>query len=336
MSRTSFSNCAKPAGQYCRLHNPAPAAGFQQFGMTRELASDVPHRLAEHVQQNRELAEELLTEEERVALSHYPYDPCGGSVSRILRSPNEPVTYDPTRPSWREPRRSVESFASRAELVSYVETLDAALSKRQENARIVYRGMSSASLKAEIEKEHGDTLQLDDVDGWHEALTKFYRKGRIFKYDNYLSTSVSAAYSANWVQNRDKSEVPHNGVVFEMKTNAGTDITGLGETNNYAHEREVLLPRETYFKVVSVDVMPQEYKTKTGIETQYEIGANIPKAETHDELAAVVQMVEVDKEGKEISHQESHFPGRSAEAAIPTLPKPTARTFFAEWLRGRK
>lgn len=108
-------------------------------------------------------------------------------------------------------------------------------------------------------------------------------------------------------------ESRHFGYCFELHTNAGLDITGARSRTSF--EREVLLPRDTYFKVVNVHVKPEEYKTVSGYDNRRN-----PEELTHENfksLAVVVQMVEVDKNGNEITHSDNHIPSDKPKSFVP-------------------
>lgn len=328
--RTS-SNCTKQPGEPCRLHNPSPLYGFKSPGETRVLGLNVPYYLADHVKASKQ-AGERFSVDERTVLMRYPHN--GWDLSELLRLGSDGLSYDSSQPSWREVNRDLEAFSSRQELVSFMETLDSALSSRADEKRVVYRGTHLSALREQVEREYGVLIDNSDREMMADALKKFYHKGRVFQFDWYLSTSASPQLGADWAQRRESNPAvkrgPFSGVVFEMSTNSGVDITGL--VDGFAHEREVLLPRETFFRVVNVEVAPREYKTEAGIEVQHVLGAELQKKGTYHDLGAVVQLVEVDKHGRELTTHEPHVPFRSVESIVPRVPEPSAELWYKNWL----
>jgi hypothetical protein len=339
MTSAADSQCSKAPGEHCRLHNPAFPGGFQPFNQTRKLAGNVPCRLVEHAKENRERAKHSLNENERIAVSHYPHGSTGNFISKLLRNPDMDVTYQPERPSWLVEHRSVEAFNSREELVSYIETMDTALSQRTENNRIVYRGIDFESIREQIATEYGSPIPVDNKQEWDKAVGNFYHKDRLFAFSNYTSTTLAPTYAAGWMP-PGEDNTSYRGVVFEMSTNAGLDITGLGENNSYAHEREVLLPRDVYFKVVNVQIAPPKYDTRAGIETMHELGAELQEHKPFwGDIAAVVQMVEVDKHGNQLTPEarvQKHIPERDSEQSVPAEAPASPEIFYKEWLKSLK
>ena len=141
-------------------------------------------------------------------------------------------------------------------------------------------------------------------------MQEYYKPGKVITYDTYLSTTLSPHYAADRTTNTIDTKADYfnspeiKGIVYELKTNAGIDATAISRHN--AYEREVVLPRDMHFKVVSVETKPAYYDTKGGFDF-----ADDPEdvnEEKFNGIAAVVQMVEVDKDGNEITHTEKHKP----------------------------
>lgn len=338
--------CSKPKGSYCRLHNPAPVSNFtsvqdvfqkidenaksrpltntasafveqevsfQPISETRSLSEGVPLSLEEHIAKNRsEIEARNLAEHEKVALSGYTGFAAGVCNSVLLGREYE---YYDEAPLWRETDGPCD-FVNREDLIDYMETVDNVLSIRQEKRRIVYRGIPIyASLHDEIGAAIGKNLQINDTEGLVEGLKAYYKVGKTFNYATYLSTSQSAQVAAERTPEFGGTKQDYyqpapeiKGIMFELKTNAGLDVTSIARRHT-AYEREVVLPRDTHFKVVGVRIRPETYNTFSGHDETHH--------ETFKQLAVVVQMVEVDAKGQEITHTKPHKPTPSIEAILP-------------------
>lgn len=337
------SKCAKPAGAICRLHNPAPTTfsnindvftkvdtetnkrktlttpvagvSFQKITETRKLADSIPSKIKEHMEQSNKKLEHL-TDEEKLALRGYTGF-SAGVCNNILFG--KTYQYYDEAPKWKESAGPCD-FADREDLVDYMETMDTILAPRQEESRIVYRGIPIyKSLHDEIGASIGKDLHITDTEGLVAGLKEYYKLGKTFNYNTYLSTSHSPYVAASRTNNAFNTKEDYytkpeiRGIMFELKTNAGLDVTGAAR--NHSFEREVILPRETYFKVVGVDVRPEKYDTVSGYDH-----ARTPdefKEKTFKDLAVVVQMVEVDAQGNEITHTNPHKPTKAIEDIIP-------------------
>lgn len=340
----SSAKCSKKSGEYCRLHNPAPqtssfntindvfaridkeessrikpfaaGASFQNITTTRTLPVSAPSLIKDHIEQNkRQLSH--LTQDQQVALRGYAG--FGAGVCNTLLLGQKYEYYDDA-PLWKESDGPCD-FYDREDLVDYMETMDEVLASRQQESRIVYRGVPIySSLHDEIGASIGKNLRASDTDGLVEGLKEFYKPGKTFHNATYLSTTQSAHYAAERAGNTtgtketyyEKGEV--RGIVFEMKTNAGVDIVS-AVAEPYASEREVALPRDTYFKVVNVHVRPEKYDTVSGYDN-FRHPEDLEK-ETYTDLAVVVQMVEVDMNGKEITSTTPHKPSTTVDSIVP-------------------
>jgi hypothetical protein len=341
MSTATATKCSKPKGAYCRLHNPEPKGyqsaeqalqkaeqdfhkthpgiSFQKTDETRHLPEGVPEKIADHIAlSNKQLAH--LSDEQKKALNGYTGF-AAGVCNSILISNEFSYEYYDEAPLWKEAPGGACDFVSREDLVDYMETIDTILAPRQAEQRVVYRGIPIySSLHDEIGAKIGKKLAFADEEGLMEGLKAYYKPGTVIKNETYLSTTHSAFYAADRAGNEtdtkndfyQRKKVPL-GIMFELKTNAGLDVTGAARHN--AYEREVVLPRETYFKVVSVEVKPAKYDTVSGFDHLND--PNDREAETFTNLAAVVQMVEVDKNGKEIHSTRPHHPERQIRDIIP-------------------
>jgi hypothetical protein len=343
LSKATGTKCSKKSGEYCRLHNPAPSqqqftsvndvfkkvattseqrktaipsavqrTPFQNITETRKLAQGIPLNLEEHAAQS-DAKLTHLTADERKALRGYAGFAAGVCNNVLLGKDYE---YYDEAPLWKESPAPCD-FVNREELVDYMETMDTVLSPRQDKQQIVYRGTPIyKSLHDEIGTAIGKDLRVSDTEGLVEGLKEFYKPGKTFNYKTYLSTTHSAHYAAQRVSNiagtkqnyYEKAEI--SGIVYEMKTNAGLDITGPGRS----YEREVALPRDTHFKVTNVYVRPETYDTVSGYDKRGKPDEITEKA--YKNVAVVVQMVEVDTEGKEITHKRPHKPTTRIEDII--------------------
>jgi hypothetical protein len=341
----SPTKCSKPAGEYCRLHNPKQQGNkfssaqevfnkvfnkgvekktkikpnselrFQTHEQTRTLPDDIPQDLTAHIAQNK-LQLQHLTHEEKIALSGYT-----GFAAGICNTVLLGVTYNyyGEAPLWRESGKGPCDFLNRKDLVDYMKTMDGLLSKRQAESRIVYRGTPIYEpLHKEIEAVIGKKLIANDTDGLIKGLEEYYKVGKTFNYSSYLSTTHSAHYAAERTENEAETRnvgygsAPEiKGIMFELKTNAGLDVTSAARTHN-AYEREVVLPRDTHFKVVSVSARPTSYDTVSGFDHE----PTILEKKSYEKIAIVVQMVEVDKQGNEIAHVKPHVPRRPIEKLV--------------------
>lgn len=334
---TTGQKCSKPAGQYCRLHNPAPKtqpltsieAVFQKFEETKQsklqeptfknstavrtLSPSIPKDLEEHRAVSIKQADALgLDEYQRTALASF-----GGFAAGIVNSVtygNEYDYYDEA-PLWRTSDGPTD-FSTREDLVDFMETLDSALEKRNDKSKIVYRGIPIySSIHDAIEKEAGKRISPSDSKTIAEGLKKYYAIGKVFHHKAYVSTSVSAEVAAERTENSANTKQSYYdkpervGIMFEMKTNAGVDITGLARPH-YAYEREVVLPRDTYFKVVNVKINPEPYVVSS------DNAKRSGDTTTFDKLACVVQLVEVDSKGNPLDNAKTHKPKQSAESLV--------------------
>lgn len=347
MVSQTVTRCSKPAGEYCRLHNPAPAASsfnsiqevftrvdaeelqrrskpytqpatgvsFQKITDVRRLPADVPVKLQDHITAGQESIAHL-TPEGRIAVAGYASFAAGICNAVLL---GKKYQYPEEAVAWKSSQGPLD-FNSREELVDYIETLDSVLASRQKERRIIYRGIPIYTpLHDEIGASIGKELSGNDTDGLVEGLKEYYKPGKVFHNKTYLSTTQSAHYAAKRARNTAGTKESYfspseiRGIVFELKTNAGLDIIG-GVKPPYTHEREVALPRGTYFKVVDVHVRPEKYDTVSGYDIRRRPDDLVE--DTYTDLAVVVQMVEVDSEGNEILDIQPHTPGVSAADAV--------------------
>lgn len=276
---------------------------FQKTGELRKFSPNAPYSLEKHIAQSAENLKNY-TPEQRLALRSYTGF-AAGVVNNILQK--DTYEYYNEAPNWKESNSACD-FNSREEVKSYMEVLDESLAKRQDNSRVLYRGTPIyKSIHEDLEKTLGRKMPMEDTEGLVEGLKKHYQVGKTFEYDTYLSTTSDPEIAAERTENSagtakgyyDK-EPEKIGIMWELKTNAGLDVTG-ATNSNYSYERETVLPRETRFKITNVEIAPESYKTTV---------------EDRNNLAIVIQMEEIDENDKPITSTEDHKPKTSVEEVL--------------------
>lgn len=287
-------------------------ATFQPVNETRRLADGIPDSIAEHIEMSRTHIEEILSPEEQKALAGYTGFGAGVANSALLRGKIvDADLYDKAPPSWRENPEPPCDFSNRADFTDYLETMDKVLSQRQEEARILYRGMPIyTGLHEEFEKAIGQKIYVTDDVAMIKGIKAYYEPGKVLEFPSYVSTTHSAYYAADRTKNDTGThnnyyeQSPVKGIVFEMKTNAGLDVTAMAR--HHAYEREVVLPRDTRFRIESVNLRPESYDTVSGFDRIKRPEER--RSKNFKNLAVVVQLVEVDENGHDILHTEPHQP----------------------------
>lgn len=295
-------------------------ASFQDLSETRRLPDGIPVDVEDHIELNKKYLEGRLNEDERKVIRGYTGFTAGICNTVLLDGSDKNYEYYDAAPPWRETDPGPCDFVSREDLADYMETLDSILDKRNEEQRILYRGNPIyTGLQEKFSQALGKKINVNDTDSMLAGIKAYYTEGKVFEHDTYLSTSHSAHYVASRCDNSvgttisyyDNTEV--RGLVFELKTNAGLDVTSAAGGNYY--EREVLLPRDTKFKVVGVHLRPESYDTVSGYDRLKRLKKkDLPrnpeeiKQQNYTSLAAVIQMVEVDNDGNEITHTDNHLP----------------------------
>lgn len=138
---------------------------------------------------------------------------------------------------------------------SYVETLDSAFTKADGRQRIIYRGESLSKTS------HFDTLDVK------EYLAQNMQLGSKVSFKGVQSTSVNVENARKYCGGYET-----DGIMYEIRSASGINIQ---ELSSFPYEQEVLLPRNSQYRVVGV---------------HYVEGA------TRNATNAVVQLVEVDDE----------------------------------------
>lgn len=283
---------------------------FQPVDARRTLADGVPERIEDHIRLSMDHIESRLSADEMKALAGYTGFAAGVANSVLLNGKiTENTLYDKA-PPWKEAPTAPCDFSTREDLVDYLETMDNVLSERSDTQRVLYRGMPIyAKLHEEIEMALGKQIGVEDTEAMKEGLKAYYTPGKIMEFPSYVSTTLSAFYAADRTQEHSGTKITYydspkiKGIVFEMKTNAGLDVTGAAR--NHAYEREVLLPRESRYRVESVSITPETYDTISGYD---HVGDDDQDEQNFTNLAVVVQMVEIDEDGNEITHSDAHNP----------------------------
>jgi hypothetical protein len=147
-----------------------------------------------------------------------------------------------------------------ANLAEVTNALDETLYKIKPRERTLYRGKSES------------TARIPNAQKYVEAN---YSLGQEVVFDGYQSASLSAGVAADYACD--------TGIVFEMKTISGANVVSISE---YDHEQEILLPRQTRWKVVGV-----HYKVDYLTEDSTSYDADNPPSFT------VVQMIEINDNG---------------------------------------
>lgn len=282
---------------------------FKDIKELRAIDSSYPQDLEAHIEQSKRELSKLPKEQQIVINSYTGFG--AGIVNQLMLG--EQYIYNENSPPWREGDGATD-FNSREELKDYIEVLDKTLSKRSDQERILFRGIPVyESIHADLEQTLGRKIALEDTNSLVEAIEKHYPTGKIIQNDTYISSTVDPDIAVEFAKNQalsvhdpyDRAEKA--GIIFEMKTNAGVDVLG-GANRSYQIEREVVLPRETYFKISKVYTAPEQYLTPRNEDA-------VTNENDYKRLAVVIQMEEVDKEGNPIEEQ-THTPKRSADEAL--------------------
>lgn len=287
------------------------SVAFQLISETRRLANGIPDNIADHIDISRKHIESILSPDEQKALSGYTGFAAGTSNAVLLKGRLEESDLYDQAPPWRDAPSAPCDFSTREDFIDYLGTMDKVLAERQEDQRVLYRGIPIyTGLHQEFEEASGEKIYITDDDAMVRGIEAYYQPGKVLDFQTYLSTTHSAYYAAERTQNDVGTNITYwdkpkiKGIVFEMKTNAGLDVTGV--SRNHSYEREVILPRDTRFRVESVNITPESYDTVSGLD-------HLGDPEDRDEqdfknIAVVVQLVEVDKDGNDLLHTEQHKP----------------------------
>jgi hypothetical protein len=156
-------------------------------------------------------------------------------------------------------------------VVTVVNTLDQAFMSAPAVERILYRGKGMSSSRF-----NGDTNAYVD---------KNYALGQEVVFDGYQSASLDPHVGNDYAGD--------SGIVFEMKTSSGLNAQSISD---FSEEREILLPRQTRWKVVGVHKKAKYVTFSEEDQTQVE------------HKVTVVQMVEIDESGSALTERVAPAP----------------------------
>lgn len=244
----------------------------------------VPIDLEEHVQQSLEGLSHLSVEEKQALelyRGHY-HESINGALTG--RAPLKFNSYYPAG-HWKTSTNAT-AFHDFDDFKNYINHMDSALSKRNSESRVIYRGVSSAGA-FNIVKENGK-VNDPDLDSSKEntgniktALMEHYKPGTEVQFDGYASTSLDPSVAAIWAGSGHGKPA----VIYELQTSLGSDVTGISEFGG-EDEREVILPRSSRFKVVNV-------YTDTNYSCESADEGVVEKNSYTDGNTVVVQLVEM-------------------------------------------
>lgn len=303
---------SRPDSPYPKSLPLAATVNFQPLHETRRLAEGISLHLEEHKAQSlKNIEARNFSPAQRLALGGYVGFAAGTANIALLQNEITPERLEGNSPPWRETSTGPAGFSTPEEMVDYINVLDTVLSEREDKQRVLYRGIPIyKEMHEEMERTMGEEFSATDTEKVLKGLEEYYKPGKVLEFPNYLSTTHSAYVAGERTDNIagtaiDVYERPEvRGIVLELKTNAGLDITGVAR--HYANEREVLLPRNTHFRVESITLQPETYSTVSG----YDYSPDEIEKDDYKGIAAVVQLVEVDSEGKEITHTAPHEAGQ--------------------------
>lgn len=171
-------------------------------------------------------------------------------------------------------RHTIENYPNKNRVNEIVEVLDSALSAQNSEARVLYRGKS-------LKDTRFAGMSVSDL---HTYVDDNYKLGETISMEGYQSTSPNPAAASSYsvVENGLGTKV--EGLFFEMKTRKGLNISGL---SLYGREAEVLLPRDTKWKIVAV------HKSKR-VKTATKSNSNKSGLIRKENLVTLIQMVEIE------------------------------------------
>ena len=118
-----------------------------------------------------------------------------------------------------------------------IAALDTAFAKNKlDKPVVVYRGISLANFPKNTDKEYSTG---EYQTGYAKYAENIYQEGSIHTFNNYQSTSIDANKARSFAQ---------TGIVMEIKAKS---VVALGTISSWQSEKEMLINRNTKFKVVS-------------------------------------------------------------------------------------
>jgi hypothetical protein len=270
---------------------------------------NIPIDLQEHMQQSIEGLNHL-TSEEKQALELYrghAHEDINGALTG--RSQIKFNSYY-TAGHWKT-STITNAFHDFEDFKNYVNHMDSALSGRQTESRVIYRGVSSVGaykIASSMDGSQVNDPELDaskaNVDDIKAALMSHYEPGTEIQFDGYASTSLDPLVAAVWAGSGHGKPA----IIYELQTSLGSDVTGISDFGG-EDEREVILPRSSRFKVVNV-YTDSKYSCETAEE------GNIEEASYTDGNTVIVQLIEVNAEGNPVTTNEPFKPAELTEEAL--------------------
>lgn len=175
-----------------------------------------------------------------IPINKYLYDREGFVKERLARVITE------------EDLEKYETFVKRIEKL--IETLDDAFNSSKEiRKRKLFRSFKIPGTSEVLPHEENYTeATLRDKQITEKYLKENFKIGSEITFPTYLSTSIDSSLMVNNIREEDQN----SHIVFEISSKKGiiTEPTPLGQEQGYlqTYEREVTLPRNLKFKVLSI------------------------------------------------------------------------------------
>ena len=148
------------------------------------------------------------------------------------------ILIDEELSSYRNHQYVSTEMRTKAHFAEIVDNIDRGLEKTPNQQRILYRGMK-------VNHSAFKNMGISDyVDG-------NYPLGQEVEFDGFQSASYSPGVGARYSDD--------DGLIFEIKTPSGVNVTGVSE---FPNESEVLLPRNSRYMVVGVHKNVERYGYK--------------------------------------------------------------------------
>lgn len=171
-------------------------------------------------------------------------------------------------------QQEVEANPTQYQAKEAIKALDKALLHTADEARILYRGQSVA----------GDHLKGKTAAEVHAYVDATYKIGHEVEMKGYTSATPSALTALRYSITEDNMGGKPEGLLFEMKTKKGVNITS---ASLYAREAETLIPRDTKWKVVAVH--------KSKIIKAESVNMAVPSIKSKNQSkVTLIQLVEVE------------------------------------------
>ena len=160
-----------------------------------------------------------------------------------------------------------------------------------ENLRKVVDSLDSAFMSAPLKERityRGKSVELNQFSDGLSVLNKYvdekYAIGSEVVFDGYQSTSANPVIASRYAGD--------NGIVFEMKSGSGLNITS---KSDFDTEVEVLLPRATRWKIVGAS-KGEDYRT-------HDLHTRYGNPENTFQKMVIIQLVEVDQNGNQLTER---------------------------------